>query len=67
MCAPPGSGQGSEGLVRMKGGLEAVMGLCALWGAGQTFEAFSGSKCRQKIRDFTTKTTVETSSRACAG
>jgi hypothetical protein len=27
----------SEGQVRMKGGLEAVMGLCALWGIGQTF------------------------------
>lgn len=58
---------GSEGPVRTKGGLEPVVGSCALRGVGQTLEAFCESECRQKSRDFTTKTTVEPTTRAGAG
>lgn len=58
---------GSEGPLRTKGGLEPRMGSCALWGIGWTFKAFSGSKYRQKIRDFTTKATADPTTRACAG
>lgn len=48
-----------EGRARASDGL-----MCLRWGVGQTFQAFSASKCRQKSRDFITKTTVEPTSRA---